>query len=305
MKYHVPVLVDKVLEYLITDTNGTYVDGTVGGGGHAEEILKLLTPKGRLIGIDRDEEAIAFSDGRLSAYQKQVDLIRGELKDIRGILEEEGVMQIDGIILDLGISSHQIDSPDRGFSYKVAGPLDMRMDSRAHKCALDIVNQYSEVELANLIFRYGEERLSRRIARHVVKRRSTEEIKDTGELTQIIERITPYKHRIKILSRVWQALRFEVNDELGQLVQCLLDVYKKLKSGGRIVILSYESLMDRMVKRYFRGAYPAYERDEVAHPPTGCEFNVLTKRVVRPSEDEVAKNPRARSARLRAAEKVQ
>ncbi len=304
MSYHVPVLVDKVLEYLITDTQGTYVDGTVGGGGHAEEILKQLAPKGRLIGIDRDEEAIAFSGSRFSEYGDRVSLIHGELKDIRGILEEKGVVSIDGIILDLGISSHQIDSPERGFSYKVAGPLDMRMDNAAGIRAADIVNHYSEADLANLIFRYGEERLSRRIARRVAEKRSIKTIQGTDDLTQIVGRMAPYKHRVKVLSRVWQALRFEVNDELGQLAKCLFDVYGILKDGSRVVILSYESLMDRMVKRFFRGAYPAFERNEVAHPPTGCEFRVLTKKVVRPTEDEIAQNPRARSARLRAAEKI-
>ncbi len=302
--FHTPVLVDAVLQFLITNPSGIYVDGTVGGGGHSEAILKHLDKDGKLIGIDRDKDAVAYCQNRFSSYAGQVQILHGELAEIDHLLTEIGVEQIDGLLLDLGVSSYQIDVPERGFSYLLDAPLDMRMDRSKGKTARDIVNNYPEQQLADIFFQYGEERYGRRIAREIIKERKKKPIESTKELSDLIRKIIPHRWQIKTLSRVWQALRIEVNDELEQLRIGLKQIFPLLKSGGRIVVLSYESLTDRMVKRFFRGEEPSFSKKEIGILDSLFSFRVLTRRVVRPTEEEIKRNSRARSAKLRAAEKV-
>jgi len=303
--FHAPVLVDAVLEYLLTDLSGMYVDGTVGGGGHGEAILRRLDKGGKLIGIDRDREAVHFCKDRFSSYGKWVQIIHGDLGRVDLLFGEMGINKIDGFFLDLGVSSCQIDAAERGFSYLSDGPLDMRMDSSVSGSAGDIINGCSEQDLADIFFRYGEERFARRIARRVFEERKKGPIETTGALADVIRQITPVRWHTKTLSRTFQALRIEVNDELEQLKDGLEKVYPFLKTGGRVVVISYHSLEDRLVKRFFRGEYLSFSRSEVPRPGSGFRFRVLTRRVIRPSEEEIQGNSRARSARLRAAEKMQ
>lgn len=301
--FHIPVLVDKVLDFLLTDRAGIYVDGTIGGGGHSEAILNRLVEEGRLIGIDRDRDAVAFCKKRFSSYGEKMHIAYGDLSTLDFLLENLGIKQIDGLFLDLGISSHQIGTSERGFSYIEEGPLDMRMDVSVSICAKDIVNTYSEQSLTEIFWTYGEERFARRIARKIGEERRKRPIETTGALSEIVQSVTPYRQRVKTLARIWQAIRFEVNDELGQLKKGLESIYPLLKPEGRIVVLSYESLMDRLVKRFFRGENPTFSKKEPFQSDSQFHFRVLTRRVVRPTEEEVRENPRARSARLRAAAK--
>ncbi len=302
--FHTPVLVDTVLQFLITTPSGIYIDGTVGGGGHSEAILKRLDKDGKLIGIDRDEDAVAYCQSRFSLYTKQVQILHGELAEIDHLLTDVGIEQIDGLLLDLGVSSYQIDMPERGFSYLSDAPLDMRMDRSTGRTARDIVNNYPEQQLADIFFRYGEERYARKIAREIIKKRKKKPIERTKELSDMVRQVTPHRWQIKTLSRVWQALRVEVNNELEQLRIGLERIFPFLKSEGRIVVLSYESLTDRMVKRFFRGEEPSFSKKEIGIPNSLFSFRVLTRRVVRPTEKEINRNPRAKSAKLRAAEKI-
>ena len=302
--FHVPVLVDAVLAFLLTNPSGIYVDGTVGGGGHGESILNRLDKKGKLIGIDRDERAISFCRERFSSYGDRIRLVQGEFGDVDVLLGDLGISEVDGLLLDLGVSSHQIDTVERGFSYLTDGPLDMRMDMSVLKRGRDVINGYSEADLFSVLVDYGEERFARRIARRIVESRRKKSIETTRDLADVVRRVVPQRTHVKTLSRVFQAVRMEVNDELGQLRTGLEGVYPLLKSGGRIVVISYESLMDRMVKRFFRGEAATFSKHEAVQSDSRFCFRVLTRRIVRPSVEEVAENPRARSARLRAAEKV-
>lgn len=301
--FHAPVLVDRVPEFLLTNPSGIYVDGTVGGGGHARMILERLNDRGLLIGIDRDEEAIAYSEDRLSGYGKKAKLVCGDFENVDTFLEKVGVDEIDGLLLDLGVSSHQLDEPERGFSYMADGPLDMRMgDTEARAC--DILRSISERDLADVLYRYGEERHSRKIAREIVRVRARKSIETTGALAGVVRRITPPRWQTKTLSRVFQALRITVNRELEQLANGLERVYPLLKRGGRIVVITYHSLEDRLVKRFFRGETPSYAKHGPVIPVPLRSFNILTRRVVTPSEEEMRENSRSRSAKLRAAEKI-
>ena len=303
--YHTPVLVDEVLHFLRIDPSGIYVDGTVGGGGHARFILERLSGNGRLIGIDRDNEALDHCRNRLKSYRGRVELIHGDLKDLDLHLSHLGEQSVAGIFLDLGISSHQIDSPYRGFSFLSSGPLDMRMDTSSEKTAGTVLNAISEKDLAKLIFEYGEERHSRRIARRIIEWRRRKPLKSTDDLVEIIRRSTHPEWRKKTLARVFQAVRIEVNDEIVQLRMGLEKLVPFLRPGGRCVVISWESLMDRMVKRFFRGQYPSIQRTESFESRESSPFMIITKHVVRPSVEEIKLNSRARSARLRVAEKVE
>ena len=303
MCFHTPVLVDEAMTLLITNPSGTYVDATVGGGGHSEAILQRLDENGRLIGIDRDREAIAFCRDRLGSGEPRARFVHGDFETMDLVLSDLSIRQIDGLFLDLGVSSHQLERPERGFSYLTEGPLDMRMDVSLTLTAGDVINGYTEAHLTEIFIRYGEERNARHIARKIVERRKRGEIATTAELVELVARMVPYRHRIKTFSRIWQALRFEVNNELDQLRIGLEKAYTFLKIGGRIVVICYESLMDRMVKRFLRGERPDFSRGEEPVSRPGFSFHVLTRRIIRPSEEEIRQNPRSRSARLRAAEK--
>lgn len=302
--FHIPVLVNESLTFLLTNLHGVYVDATLGGGGHSEAILKLLSKKGVLIGIDRDTEAVEFCRDRFSSYGEQVRIIKGDFGNIDQLLTNINISSINGLLLDLGVSSHQIDTAIRGFSYTLDGTLDMRMNSTSSISAKKVINEYPEHVLAEIFRQYGEERFARRIAHRIVEERKKLPIETTGELAEVVRRVIPSRWQIKTLSRIWQAIRIEVNDELEQLRMGLDKVFPLLNKGGRIVVICYHSLEDRIVKRFFRGETETFSRQQLALSSTGYRFQVLTRRVVRPSDREIRLNSRARSARLRAAEKI-
>jgi len=299
--YHTPVLVDETVEYLVTDLEGIYVDCTVGGGGHAEAILNTLGERALFYGIDRDRDAIKYAQQRLKKFGEKVILIQGELANIDSIFEKEHVTFVDGVLMDLGVSSYQIDTQERGFSYRLGGPLDMRMDRDQDLTAEYIVNNYSEKKLADIFYYYGEERFSRKIARIIVERRSENVIRNTDDLASIVRKITPRKYQVKTLSRIWQSLRIEVNNELDQLNAGLEKIYPFLRNGARMIVITWESLSDRMIKRYFKGQTLEYSRNSRFEIDSRFNFEILTKKVIKPSQEEVERNPRAKSAKMRAA----
>lgn len=303
--FHEPVLVEEVLHYLVSDPNGVYLDLTVGGGGHARALLERLSPKARLIGVDRDREALEAAGRRLKQFGVRVTLRQSNFREFVRVLQELDVERVHGLLLDLGVSSHQIDAPGRGFSYSADGALDMRMDRSQPLTAADIVNTYSEAELARLFRDFGEERKARQVARAIVMERKKRRIATTGALAQVVGSRFPPEQRVKSLARVFQALRIAVNDELSSLAVTLERALASLYPGGRLVVISYHSLEDRLVKDFFR----EQARDCVCPPHVPvcvcghqARLSILTRRVVRPTPAEVARNPRSRSARLRAAE---
>jgi len=288
---HVPVLRREAIEILNVQPDGFYIDATLGAGGHAEEILRRLE-RGKLLGIDRDRAALAVARERLKSFGEKLIAMHGDFAKIDTLHAASGLPPADGLLADLGMSSLQLEDASRGFSFNAPGPLDMRMDASTGTMAADLVNRMSERELADLIFKLGEERHSRRIARAIVKGRP---YRLTTELAQVVTRAIPSRaalHHIHPATRTFQALRLAVNRELECLESLLAQALGVLKPGGRVVILSFHSLEDRMVKR----AFQAWQRQGQAR--------ILTRKVVRPSEEEVQANPRARSAKLRAAERV-
>ncbi|MBI4466522.1 MAG: 16S rRNA (cytosine(1402)-N(4))-methyltransferase RsmH [Acidobacteria bacterium] len=282
-------MVEEVLEWLDLNPEGLYVDATVGTGGHAAAILARLTT-GRLIGLDKDPMALSIAQERLREFQPRLQLVRSSYAHLPDVLEQLGASPVDGLLADLGVSTLQLDAPERGFSFQAAGPLDMRMDPDSPVTADDWVNRAREQDLAELLARCGDERHAKKIARAIVRSRP---LRDTLHLAQVVTGTRKPKGRQKLhpATRTFLALRIAVNREQEELEQFLLRVPVALKSGGRVVILSYHSLEDRLVKHTFR---------EQAAAGT---LRVLTRKVVRPRPEEVAANPRARSARLRAAEK--
>ncbi len=296
--------------YYLQCRGGVYVDGTLGGGGHSLAILKASAPDGVLIGIDGDEAAIERAGEVLQSYKERVVLIRANFSEVGDVLRERGIMEIDGMLLDLGVSSHHLDEAARGFSFRGDAPLDMRMDRRGDVTAAILVNTLGVEELADIFRSYGEERFSRKIARAVVQARAIKPIATTGELSKLICTAIPARFhgtRIHPATRVFQALRIAVNNELESLEEGLAAGIDILKSGGRMVVISYHSLEDRIVKKAFRDrAYPC-------ECPSGLplclcgkkpSLRLLTGKVVTAEADEIAENPRARSAKLRAVEKI-
>jgi len=303
--FHRPVLVAQVCRYLITDPAGTYIDATVGGGGHAAAILEHLDRGGRLVGIDRDPEALAEAARRLAAYAGRITLTEGDFGDLEKIAARLGLRHCRGVLFDLGVSSHQLDTAERGFSYMRSARLDMRMSPRQSLTAYAIVNDFPEAELTDLIRRFGEERRARAIARTIVQHRKEKPIQTTTELADIVSRVVAGQHRTKTLSRVFQALRIAVNRELDSLERGLQAALKLVQPGGRIAVITYHSLEARIVKEFFRK-----ESATCVCPP---EFpvcvcgkvgrvKILTRKAITPSADEIRQNPRARSAQLRVAE---
>ena len=287
---HVPVLVAEAMEYLAVQPDGIYIDATLGAGGHAQEILKRLA-SGRLLGLDRDPQALEVASGRLTGFGEKLIMQHGNFAEIDALHAASGLGPADGVLADLGLSSLQLADAARGFSFNSPGPLDMRMDPGSDTTAADLVNRTRERDLADLIFKLGEERHSRRIARDIVKARP---FRLTTELAQVVTRAIPSRaalHHLHPATRTFQALRLAVNQELENLEALLAKVLGVVKPGGRVVIESFQSLEDRMVKRAFMG----WQREGLAQ--------ILTHKVVRPSEAEVRANPRARSAKLRAAER--
>jgi 16S rRNA (cytosine1402-N4)-methyltransferase len=284
-----------------------YVDATLGGGGHAEAILDRIAPGGRLIGIDRDEEAAASSSRRLQRFDEAAVIVRANFAAIKEVLRSQGLSQVDGILFDLGASSMQFADADRGFSFAVAGPLDMRMDRRQPRTAADLVNRLPEEELAGLIWRYGEERWSRRIARAIVRARP---LATTTALAEVIAGAIPrraWPRGIHPATRTFQALRIAVNDELLNLENAIPDAAEALREAGRLCVITFHSLEDRTVKHTFlrlsRGCTsPPGTSASTLHK--GRLLRILTKKPITPSPEEVVRNPRARSAKLRAAERI-
>lgn len=302
--YHDPVLRDAALGYLLTPTGKVFVDGTLGGGGHAEEICRRMDPTAILICFDADEDAIQFARSRLLALNTRVSFVHSNFRFLGRELRSRNIHFMDGLLLDLGVSSFQLDSPSKGFSYRSNGAIDMRMDARQPVSGWQIVNDYTEEKLAEVLWKYGEERNSRRIAKAVVKRRP---INTTDALRDAVQSATGERFLVKALARVFQAIRIEVNDELGSLSKVLNDSLQMLAPRGRLVIISYHSLEDRIVKEFFKAnsasVVPSgnkYVPDTIIMPT----LKTLTKRPIVPDRDEVERNPRARSAKLRVAERL-
>ena len=306
---HTPVLLEETIEGLSIRPEGTYVDGTLGGGGHSYQILKRLNDQGRLIGIDQDGAAVAAAGERLGSF-KNITIVRDNYCNILQVLKTLGIDKVDGILLDLGVSSYQLDTPERGFSYMSDAPLDMRMDERSERTAADIVNTYSQSDLARVIRLYGEEKFSANIAKHITAAREGGPIKTTGELVEIIRRSIPQKY-LKTsghpAKQTFQAIRIELNTELKVLTDTLDTMIDLLESGGRIAIITFHSLEDRIVKNTFKNA-----QDPCTCPPDFpvcvcgniSKGKIITKKPVTASEEELADNPRSKSAKLRIFEKI-
>lgn len=306
---HEPVLLQESIEALNLKPNGVYVDCTLGGAGHSLAIL-ATEPTISLIGIDQDPATLERAQHRLQHHKERVTLVHGNFRDIAQILAERGVEKVDGILMDIGVSSPQLDEGERGFSYHYDAPLDMRMNPANPVDAWDLVNTLPEHELAQIIFEYGEERWAKRIAQFIVEHRAKEPIETTGQLVQVIKNAVPARARQKgphPARRTFQALRIAVNDELGALRSALEQSIDLLKVGGRIAVITFHSLEDRIVKEFFnsclgRCTCPPDLPVCVCNPKTTLKL-VNSKPIV-PSPAELAKNPRARSAKLRAAERV-
>ena len=308
--HHISVMLEETVKGLVTNKEGTYVDCTLGGAGHSRRIAELLEPAGRIIGIDQDEEAIAAARVRLSDVRCRVDIVHSNFRNLESILESEQAPLVDGVVFDLGVSSHQLDKSARGFSYKTEAPLDMRMDQSAGLSAKDVVNAYPEAELARIFFEYGEERFSRRIAEKICRAREQYPIETTIQLAQIVREAIPGKYRNEPqhpARRTFQALRIEVNSELAGLDQAVEQACDLLQKGGRLCIITFHSLEDRIVKQAFR----RFE-NPCTCPPSApiciCgktpKAKILTKKPLTASAEEEAQNSRSTSAKLRCIEKI-
>lgn len=306
---HKSVLLEETIENLKIKPNGIYVDGTLGGGGHSYEIAKRLTD-GRLIGIDQDAAAISAAGVRLAEFNDRVTIVRNNYCEIKQVLKTLNVNQIDGILLDLGVSSYQLDTPERGFSYKEDAPLDMRMDTRNTKTAKDIVNGYSEMELFRIIRDYGEDNFAKNIAKHIVRMRGEKPLETTFELVEAIKAAIPMKLRVNTghpAKRTFQAIRIELNQELEVLKASLQDMIELLSPEGRLCIITFHSLEDRIVKSCFRmnenpcTCPPSFPVCICGKKPLG---KVISRKPILPSEEELEYNKRSKSAKLRVFEKT-
>ena len=307
---HIPVLLNETLEYLAPERGGTFIDGTLGGGGHAGAVLSRLPQTGRLIGIDRDWEAVRAAGERLAVYGSRFTALHGNFFDMKTLLSGVGVHEVNGILLDLGVSSHQLDTQERGFSYKTDAPLDMRMDQSAAFSARDVVNTYPEAELARIFCAYGEERFSKRIAERICNLREQSPIETTLQLAQIVRDAIPAKYRNEPqhpARRTFQALRIEVNGELSGLDRAVEEACDLLQKGGRLCIITFHSLEDRIVKQAFR----RFEHPCTCPPSAPVcicgkepKAKILTKKPLTASEEEAAENSRSNCAKLRCMEKI-
>ena len=307
---HKSVLLNETIDGLNIQPDGIYVDGTLGGGGHAYEVCRRLGDKGSIVGIDQDAAAIEAAGNRLKDFGEKVTIVRSNYCDMKSKLHELGIDKVDGIVLDLGVSSYQLDTAERGFSYREDAPLDMRMDQRSEMTARDIVNDYSEMELYRVIRDYGEDKFAKNIARHIVLEREKSSIETTGELTEIIKHAIPMKYQKKSghpAKRTFQAIRIELNRELEVLRDSLDDMIEILNPGGRLCIITFHSLEDRIVKS-------AFKKNEnpctcPSHFPVCVCGNVskgriITKKPILPSVEEQESNSRSKSAKLRIFERV-
>ena len=303
---HKSVLLDETVDSLNVKSGGIYVDGTLGGGGHSYQILKRMNGKGRLIGIDQDEDAVCAATGRLREYGDMVTIVRDNYCNIKNVLDNLGITGVDGIVLDLGVSSYQLDTSERGFSYMEDGPLDMRMDNRKNITAEDIVNDYSEMELFHIIRDYGEDKFAKNIAKHIVMERQKERITTTGQLADIVKAAIPMKVRAAKgghpAKKTFQAIRIELNRELDVLKQSIDTMIDLLNDDGRLCIITFHSLEDRIVKNSFRK-----NENPCTCPPDfpvcvcgkKSKGKIITRKPVVPSAEELEVNRRAKSSKLR------
>lgn len=307
---HTPVLAREVTCYLAPRTNGVYVDGTVGLGGHATEILEASAPRGKLIGIDLDLEALAIAEEKLRGYRERCTLVQGNFANLCELLTAQSVAQVDGILLDLGVSSLQLGKSSRGFGFSQAGELDMRMNKEQSFSAAEVINDYREDALSDIFARFGEERWSKRIAHQISRVRKIQRITTTLQLADIVREAIPkrfHRGRIHPATRVFQALRIHVNDELNNLESGLDAAVSSLKTGARLGVISFHSLEDRIVKQKFRVLSrlcicpPSVPSCVCQHVPS---LEIVTKRPITPTSEEVQRNPRSRSAKLRVAVKI-
>ena len=303
-KFHRSVLLEEVTHYLAPGPGKLFLDATLGGGGHSEQLLRLGS---KVIGLDQDPAALSFARARLDQYRDNFGAIQGNFREFGDILETIGISGLDGILLDLGISSTQVDEADRGFSFSKPGPLDMRMDPDSEVTAAELINTCDEAELARVFYQYGEERASRRIAKAIVQRRAVKPFECTTELAELVASLLRRRGKSHPATRVFQALRIAVNNELRALEEALAEVPKWLRPGGRLVVISFHSLEDRIVKSFLRRCSAAeVDRPEWPEPRKNPEhyFKLLIQKGMAPSKEEVEHNPRARSARLRVAERL-
>jgi 16S rRNA (cytosine1402-N4)-methyltransferase len=302
--YHDPVLCTETLDLLVTDPRGVYVDGTLGGGGHTSRLLERLGPGARIIGFDVDQDALTAAGTRLAGASSSVTFVRENFRRMAPALRGLGITQVNGILLDLGVSSYQLDAEGKGFSFRTDERLDMRMDLRSPLSAREVVNTYEEERLADILYYYGEERESRRIARLIGRRRPLD---TTGDLAAVVESAVGQRHLTKSLARVFQAIRIEVNGELDALREALAAIPDLLAPGGRCAVISYHSLEDRMVKNFFREesaeSIPSGNK-LLPDTPRTPKLRLLTKKPVTAGDEELALNPRSRSAKLRGAERI-
>ncbi len=307
---HTSVLLNETVDGLKIKPDGIYVDGTLGGGGHSYQIASGLSEKGRLIGIDQDEAAIKAAEERLAEFGDKVTIVRSNYRNTKAVLSELGIHEIDGMMLDLGVSSYQLDNKDRGFSYRYDTPLDMRMDERQTLSARTIVNEYDEMTLFRIIRDYGEDKFAKNIAKHIVKARAEKPIETTGELNEIIKAAIPAKMRAEgghPSKRTFQAIRIECNKELEVLKESLEELIDLLTPGGRLCIITFHSLEDRIVKTAFKQAANPCTCPS-SFPVCVCgkvsKGKVVTGKPILPSEEELLVNSRSKSAKLRIFEKI-
>ena len=298
--YHVPVLLEQSIEGLNINPAGTYVDVTFGGGGHSHEILKHLGPQGRLLSFDQDADA-----ERNIVADKRFTFVRSNFRYLHNFLRYHDVEGIDGLLADLGVSSHHFDDSERGFSFRADGPLDMRMNKRAGQTAADIVNGYSEEKLADVFYLYGELKNSRKLASLICKARTQQEINTISGFLEIVKPLFGKAREKKELAKVFQALRIEVNQEMEALKEMLQAATKALKPGGRLVVITYHSLEDRMVKNLMKTGNVEGKAEKDFYGRVSTPFALVNNRVIVPDEEEIERNPRSRSAKLRIAEKIE
>ena len=297
--YHIPVLLEECLEHLAIKESGTYIDLTMGGGGHTREILARLGEGGKLYSLDQDPDAQANAP-----QDEHFEFVASNFRFVRGAMRLRGVKQVDGILADLGVSSHHFDAKHRGFSFRGEAPLDMRMNTRAKRTAADIVNTYDKEQLAKVLADYGELDTTWKIANCIERARNIKPIETTAELVEAVKPCTPPKDEAKFLTKLFQALRIEVNGEMEALKMALEQSIKLLAPGGRLVVISYHSLEDRIVKNFMRSGNTEglIEKDFFGRATT--PLKVISKKAIVPSAEEVERNPRSRSAKLRVAEKI-
>ena len=307
---HFSVLLEECIENLNIKPDGVYVDGTAGGAGHSSKIAERLSANGLLIPIDQDEDAIKVVTERLAPYADRVQVVRDNFSNLKSVLESRGIEKIDGLLLDLGVSSYQLDTAERGFSYMADAPLDMRMDNRAARSAYDVINGYSADELKKIIYDFGEERFAPKIVAGIIKAREQAPVQTTGELVEIIKKSIPSfarKEELSSVKRVFQAVRIEVNRELDVIAPTIEAAVNAMNVGGRIVIITFHSLEDRIVKQTFAGLASGCTCPK-DFPVCVCgnkpKIKLITKKPILPSDEELAVNSRSKSAKLRVAERI-